>query len=373
MSVPASLPPRPEPRPSSHIVHGVAIQDDFAWLRADNWQEVMRDPSRLPGDIRRYLEAENTYTETILRPTLDLQETLYREIRGRIKEDDSSVPSPDGAFAYASRHREGGQHPLLVRRPRAGGEETILIDGDARAAGHAYFRLAGGSHAPNHRYFGWSADDKGSEYFTIRVRDVEAGVDLADEIPETAGAAAWSADSQTLFYVQVDENHRPSRVMAHRLGTPTSEDRLIYEEADPGFFVGIGKTQSGRFITIDVHDHETSEVRLIAADDPSAVPVMIAARETGIEYEVDHGGDRLYIRTNANGARDFNRVQASSGAVGAGRGPAAHRHPSAGRWRRTRHRLRRGGLFARAARWLRVRYLCRALQLFLDDDTQPDI
>ncbi len=305
-----SQPPLAERRSMTRQVHGMEISDDFAWLRADNWQDVMRDPSLLPADIRQYLDAENDYSSAMLAPTADLQEKIYREIRGRIKEDDSSVPMTDGDFAYASRHREGGQHPIFVRSPRSGGDETILLDGDARAEGKSYFKLAGVSHSPDHRYISWSADEKGSEFFTIRVRDVANGVDLSDEIPESSGGAIWANDSQTFFYVRVDENHRPSKVFAHRLGTPVSDDRLIYEEHDAGFFVGVGKTQSGRFISIDAHDHETSEVRLINADHPFSVPVLVAPRETGVEYDLDHGDDCFYIRTNARGARDFSLVTA---------------------------------------------------------------
>jgi len=300
--------PVAERRPTTRSLHGIALSDDFAWLRADNWQEVMRDPQQLPADIRAYLEAENAYSEAFLAPTAALQETLYREIRARIKEDDSSVPAADGPYAYSSRHREGGQHPIFVRRPRDGGEETVLLDGDALAAGKAYFKLAGASHSPDHRHLAWSADDKGSEFFTIHLRDIAGGLDLADAIPDTAGGAVWANDGVTLFYTRLDENHRPSKVFAHRLGTAVAEDILIYEEPDAGFFVGVGKTQSGRFITIDAHDHETSEVRLIDADQPLSSPVLVATRETAIEYDVDHGGGQLFIRTNAKGARDFSIV-----------------------------------------------------------------
>ena len=159
----------------------------------------MRDPQQLPADIRQYLEAENAYTEAFLAPTTTLQETLYREIRARIKEDDSSVPAADGPYAYASRHREGGQHPIFVRTARGGGEETVLLDGDERASGKAYFKLAAASHSPDHRYLGWSVDDKGSEFFTIHVRDLVKGIDLADEITETSGGVAWANDGANVL------------------------------------------------------------------------------------------------------------------------------------------------------------------------------
>ena len=181
-----------------------------------------------------------------------LQETLFKEMRGRIKEDDSTVPSPDGPWAYAMRYVEGGQHPLLRARSRAtAAPRQMLLDGNALAAGHAYFRIGGAAHSPDHRLLAWSHDDAGSEFYTLSIRDLETGHDLADVIADTGGSAVWSADGRSLFYVRLDANHRPSRVFRHALGTSREDDVLVYEEADPGFFVSVGKTQSDRFIVID--------------------------------------------------------------------------------------------------------------------------
>lgn len=297
-------------RPVERTLHGQLLLDDYDWLRAANWQEVMKAPAALPVDIRAHLNAENAHAEAWLAPIADLQTALFEELKGRIKQDDSSVPAGDGPWAYATRYVEGGQHPLIVRRPRDGGEEQILIDGNALAAGKAYFRLAGSSHAPDHRFLAWSADDKGSEYFTLRVRDLETGHDRAEAIEETSGGSVWANDGKTLFYVKVDDNHRPSRVFRHVVGRPSAEDDLVYEEADPGFFVGVSKTQSDAFVIIDAHDHETSEVRLIDADRPDSAPWIVAPRQTAIEYDVDHGDGPLIIRTNADGAEDFKIVTA---------------------------------------------------------------
>src|SRR5262249_10171944 len=159
-----------------------------------NWQAVMRDPALLDPDIRAYLEAENAYAETTLAGTVPLQETLFAEMKGRIKEDDASVPAPDGPYAYFSRHREGGQHPLICREPRAGGAAETLLDGDALAAGKPFFRIGASAHAPNHKLLAWSADDSGAELYSIRVRDIAAAVDLPDLITETTGGAVWSRD-----------------------------------------------------------------------------------------------------------------------------------------------------------------------------------
>ncbi|MEM9207434.1 MAG: S9 family peptidase, partial [Pseudomonadota bacterium] len=284
--------------------HGITRTDDYAWLRADNWQEVMRDPSLLADDIRDFLEAENAFLEASMADTEDLQKQLFEEMRGRIKEDDSSVPTPDGNFAYATRFVEGGQHPLIVRQNRDGSDERIILDGNALAEGKNYFRFGGAPHAPDHGLIAWSADDTGSEYYTFRFRDMATGQDHETALTETSGGGAWSADGQHFFYVWLDENHRPCKVYRHTVGTTQADDVLIYEEPDPGFFVGVGKTQSGRFILVDSHDHQTSEVRLIEASDVLAPMTLVAERTSEIEYAVEDHVDRLFILTNDK-AEDF--------------------------------------------------------------------
>ncbi len=149
--------------------------DDYAWLRADNWQAVMRDPSVLDKEIRDHLEAENAYTKTVMADTEALQETLFAEMKGRIKEDDSSVPAPDGAFSYYTRYEVGGQHPLFCRKPRDGGGEQILIDGNALAKPHAYFRIANVAHSPDHRLVAYAVDTKGSEFYTVNIIETDTG------------------------------------------------------------------------------------------------------------------------------------------------------------------------------------------------------
>jgi oligopeptidase B len=307
-----ALPPRAERRPVTTTQHGVRLVDDYAWLRADNWQAVMRDPAMLDSAIRAHLDAENAYTEAALAETRDLQDRLFAEMKGRIKEDDSSVPTVDGPWAYASSFVTGGQYPRVVRTPRDGGPEQMLLDGNAEAAGKAYWQLGGAAHSPDHRLLAYAVDDKGSELFTLRVRDLETHRDLADEIPNTR-SMVWANDSKTLFYVRLDDNLRPLEVWRHVLGTPASDDVLVYAEADHGFYVGIGKTQSQKFVTIDVHDHQTSEVYLIDADAPLSELRCVAKRRFGHEYSIDHHGDRLIILTNSGAAEDFRIVTAPIG------------------------------------------------------------
>ncbi|WP_108817691.1 S9 family peptidase [Pseudovibrio sp. Alg231-02] len=303
-----SVPPRAQMRTHETSHHGFTRNEPYAWLRADNWQEVMRDPTLLDPEIRAYLEAENAYTESEMEDTEELQKALFAELKGRIKEDDSSVPSPDGEYAYATKFVEGGQHPKFVRSKRDGSDPIVLVDGDLEADGKAYFKFGGASHSDDHRYLAWAYDDKGSEYYTLKVRDTTTGQDLEDTIPDTGAGGVWSTDGQYLFYVQVDANHRPSKLFRHKLGTAPSEDVLVYEEQDTSFFVGLGRTQSGRFICIGSGDHETTEVWLIPADEPLAAPTLVAKRETGVEYSVEDNGDRLLILTNAGEAEDFKIV-----------------------------------------------------------------
>jgi oligopeptidase B len=298
-------PPIAQKRLRTYTVHGVTLTDDYAWLKDENWQQVLRDPSVLAPDIRRHLEAENAYCEAVLAGTRDLQKQLVSEMRARIKEDDSTVPSPDGSFEYLTRYREGGQHELIGRQARGGGEPHIILDGDALAANSKYFRFGGAEHSPDHRLEAWSADLRGSEYYTIRVRTWADGQDASDLIEQTEGSVVWTANSSAFYYVRLDDNHRPLQVFRHRLGTTQAHDVLVYEEKDIGWFTHIHRSASGRFCVIAGGDHETSECQLIDLADPNATPRLVAARETGIRYSVDDRGDELFILTNADSAIDY--------------------------------------------------------------------
>ena len=277
-SEPPAIPPVAEKRPLLETRHGIERVDDYAWLRAGNWLEVVREPSLLAPDIRAHLEAENAFTAACLDQTQDLQETLFDEMKGRIKEDDSSPPAPDGPFAYYTKFVTGGQHPLFCRSPREGGPEEVLIDGNALAKDHAYFRIGGVAQAPAHDLIAYASDTKGSEYYDLRVFDAASGAAKGASIPDTAGGCVWANDGCTLFYTRVDENHRPRQVYRHTLGSDPKEDELVYEETATGFFVGVGQTQSRKYITIDAHDHQTSEIRLIDADQPTSEPVLVERR-----------------------------------------------------------------------------------------------
>jgi len=301
--------PHPEPSPVTATWHGVTLIDEFAWLKDASWRAVMRDPTLLDPMIRQHLENENAHADAVLAATVPLQKTLVAEMRGRIKEDDTSVPAADGPFAYFSRYREGGQHPSICREPRGGGDCEILIDGDALAAGKVFFRLGATAHSPDHKLLAWSADETGAELFTVRVRDLARMTELPDIVPETAGAIVWTRDCAAFYYVRLDRQHRPSSVHRHRLGTEVHEDVEIYATHD-GRFVSLSRLQSGRFAAISVHDHDTSEAWLIDLEDLGTKPVLVAPREPAMRYEVEHHPDfngvpALIIHTNAGHAEDF--------------------------------------------------------------------
>ena len=308
-------PPAAEKKPVSDTRHGITRTDDYAWMRAENWQAMFKDPSLLDADLRRHLEAENAYMDAAMADTKALQEKLFQEMKGRIKEDDSSVPVKDGPFAYGTAFVTGGEQPRYFRIPRDGDHKdeairTLLLDGDREAEGKDYFRLAGLDHASDHSRGIWGYDDKGSEYFTLRVRDLSTGEDLPDVIENTGGGGAWAPDGKSFFYTLQDDNHRPSKVFHHIIGEPQSSDRLVYEETDHGFFMGVGGSLLDDFIYIDIHDHETSEYRILSTKELTAEPLLVAEREEGVEYSLAEGGDVFYILTNDGGAKDFKIMEA---------------------------------------------------------------
>jgi oligopeptidase B len=319
-------PPRAKKIEHQTSLHGITRSDPYHWLRDDNWQRVMREPETLQPAIREHLERENAYTEQALAATTELRKTLFEELKGRIKEDESSVPAKDGPFDYYVRYELGSQHPRYCRRPTRGRiqglgsashptpaarpspDEQVLFDADAASKAHAYFSVGSVAHSKSHRLLAHAVDTKGSEYYDIGFRALDTGAALPDSIQNTSGAVAF-ADDSTVFYTAVDDNHRPSKVYRHRLGTPQAEDVLVYEEPDAGFFVGVDTTEDNAHIVITSHDHVTSEQRLISTRSPLDPPRLIAERRPGVEYGVSAFGERLLILTN-DGARDFKLVEA---------------------------------------------------------------
>jgi oligopeptidase B len=298
-----------QPVESSH--HGERRLDAYAWLRAANWREAMQDPSQLPAPIRAYLAAENAYADQVMADTAELRKQLYRELRGRLREDDATVPLPHGPWTYYLRYREGGQHPLVCRAPRDAADDTgeeVLFDGDARAQDAAYFRIVAAEHSPDHRLLACALDLTGAEACSLRVLDLTTGAWLATAIEQAQGDVAWAADGRHLFYTVIDAEHRPRWVRCRDVHA--GHDTLVYEETDPGFFVGVDITESGRFVLIACRDPDTSEVHAVPADAPTRPPRCLLARQPGVEYAASDHGDRWIIHTNAGDAADFRIVAA---------------------------------------------------------------
>ena len=288
--------------------HGVVRIDPYAWMKDENWQAVLRDPSALRGDIATHLRAENLYAETLLTPTRALQDAILAEMKGRLKQDEMSAPVPDGPFEYYARYEPGAQHPVHARRTRGGGGEEILLDVQKLSEGKDYYVVAGAQHAPNHDLHAYAEDSQGSEVYRIQVRDLATGETLADPVDSSTGDFAFSPAGDWLFWTWRDENGRPAKI--YRRPSRGGADTLVYEERDPGFFIGVSLSASRGWIMITAGDQETSETLLIPGDDPTAAPFVAAPRSKGERYELIPWRDRFVIHTNHGGAIDFTLMQA---------------------------------------------------------------
>ena len=309
--IPSTQAPVAPRHPHQFTTHGITVSDDYAWLKDANWQEVLRDPSELDPEIRAYLEAENAYTDSLLGHTAGLQKALVAEMRGRIKEDDSSVPAPDGPYAYMRKFREGGQHELFGRSKRDGGEAAIHPRRrQARRRPRLFQVRRRPAFAGSHTCRPGAPISPARNISRSGCATGPTAADSADLVEETDGGVVWTLDSKAFFYVKLDDNHRPMQVWRHRLGTDQADDVLVYQEQDIGWFTHIHESASGRFCVIAGGDHETSEQRLIDLADYEAPPRLVAARQKGVQYSLADRGDELFILTNADGAIDFKIVTA---------------------------------------------------------------
>ena len=231
-------------------------------------------------------------------PRAALVETIFQEMKGRIKEDESSVPQKDGRYLYWRRFEKGAQYKQWLRKPVAGGPETVILDEARLAEGKEYFRLGGIAISEDDRFMAYSTDEDGSERYTIRIRDLQGGADLPVAIPGTLGSFAWSRDGKHLVYGLVNESWRVDTIKLHTIGSDPAQDRILYREPDQGFQASVGMTQSRAWIVIATGDNETSEVRLLPADNPLAQPMLVRARKKGIEYDVEEHDGTLFIHTN---------------------------------------------------------------------------
>lgn len=271
------------------------VNDPYAWMLQKD------DPETIP-----YLTAENAFADAWFSQYADITESIFNEIKSRVKEDDSSYPVLHRGWWYTSRTETGKSYAIHSRgTTAANATEHILLDENAEAADSDYFSLSAFDISNDGHLLAWSSDTDGGEMYTLRLRDLRTGLELADEIPNTTwGGTAWSSNDEWLFYVTADEAMRPDKVWRHRVGTPASDDVVVLEEKDERFFVGVGASRSGEWIIIDASSKTSSECWVIDASQPTTAPVSIAARRDDVEYQVDHWGDVFAITSNFN-AIDF--------------------------------------------------------------------
>lgn len=286
-------PPKAEQRPYTYEHHGYTIEDPWHWLKDGSY------PTVDDTDVLDYLKAENAWFEAAMKPHAALVGTLFAEIKGRIKEDDSSVPQKDGDWIYWYAYQTGAQYPVHYRKLVAGGADKVLFDEPKEAGTLEHFDLGVLEVSPDGKLLAWAADTNGSERYTLKIRDLASGKDIETISAVTNGDVVWAADSHSLVYTEVNDNWRSYRAQHHVLGTDPKTDRTLYEETEElGFSVGIGDTQDREWIIIATGDNQTSEVRLVPACDPAAEPVLVSARKEGREYSVDSAHGKLWIVTN---------------------------------------------------------------------------
>ena len=296
-SVPASTseptaPPVAEKRDYSYSHHGITISDPYHWLRDASYPTIDDE------DILDHVKAENAWFEAQMKPHQPLVDTLFEEMKARIKEDDSTVPQKDGDWLYWSEFEEGAEYRKYYRKPVAGGDTQLILDENALADGVEYFRLGSFAVSKNGRYLAYSTDTDGSERFTARIKDLETGETLPDEIPGTLSGLTWVMGDRGLVYGLATKEWRVDNARLHIIGQPVESDVEIYHEEDEGFRVGTGLTAQEDWLVIATGDNETSEVRLVSAADPTGEQILVKPRKKGVEYDVDVRGDTVWVHTN---------------------------------------------------------------------------
>ena len=287
-----AAPPVAARKPSSATHHGITVEDHYAWLRDPGYPEVKDQ------EVLEHLAAENAWFEARMAPHKDTVEALFKEMRARIKEADKSVPQKDGDYLYWIEYEEGAEYKKWWRKPVKGGPDELILDEPTLAEGKEYFRLGAISVSKDGRLLAYSVDDNGSERFTAKVKDLTSGEHLPDEIPGTLSSLVWVAGDRGFVYSLANEQWRTDNARLHWLGKPTEQDVELYHEDDEGFRVSSSLSANENWVIVSSGDHETSEARLIPADDPLAEPVVVRPREKGVEYDVDERDGTLYVHTN---------------------------------------------------------------------------
>ena len=298
--------PQLKKKPELKSCHNVTWEDNYSWVHQENILEVLKDSSKLLPDVRKYLEEENSYTEHNLKDTKKCQKELFNEIKGRIKLDDESLPFKDKQYEYWTKTTAEGNYSIKLRKKINSNEIEEIWNGDKEKEKlkTEYFGIGDLEVSNNDRYLGYSLDLKGSEYFTIYIRDIASGKLVTEKIEETSGSITFSLDDKYFFYSKLDEFHRPRKIFRHKLGTKTKDDELIFEEKSDAFTVGISLSADEKYFFITTSDHNTSEQYFFPVNEKKPNPKLIKKRKKGIIYSLNSWDNYFYCHTNEN-AEDF--------------------------------------------------------------------
>ncbi len=298
--------PQLKKKPELKSCHNVTWEDNYSWVHQENILEVLKDSSKLLPDVRKYLEEENSYTEHNLKDTKKCQKELFNEIKGRIKLDDESLPFKDKQYEYWTKTTAEGNYSIKLRKKINSNEIEEIWNGDKEKekVKTEYFGIGDLEVSNNDRYLGYSLDLKGSEYFTIYIRDIASGKLVTEKIEETSGSITFSLDDKYFFYSKLDEFHRPRKIFRHKLGTNIKDDELIFEEKSEAFTVGINLSSDEKYFFITTSDHNTSEQYFFPVNEQKPNPKLIKKRKKGIIYSLNSWDNYFYCHTNEN-AEDF--------------------------------------------------------------------
>ena len=298
--------PQLQKKPELKSCHSIDWEDNYSWIHQSNILEVLRDSSKLLPEVRVYLEKENQYFEDQMKDTKDLQKKIFNEIKGRIKLDDESLPFKDKKYEYWTKTTTKGNYSIKLRKKIGTSDAEEIWNGDLEKEKlkTEYFGLGDLEVSFNDKYLGYSLDLKGSEYYTIYIRDIETSKLVAEKIEETSGSITFSLDDKYIFYSKLDDHHRPRKIYRHKLGTPVKDDELIFEEKSEAFTVGIGLSSDEKYFFISTSDHNTSEQYYFDVNEEKPKPKLIQERKKGIIYSVNSWDNFFYKHTNEE-AEDF--------------------------------------------------------------------
>ena len=286
-------------------IHNEELIDNYSWIKQKDWKEVILNPNKLNAQVKKYLDEENLFKENQLKDIKDIEKKLFEELKSKIKNEDNSVPKKDGDYFYGYKYNKNSEYPIYYRKNIIKNSEEIILDCEKKSKTHTYFNVASISHSHNHKSVAYNIDTNGSEYFSIFVEDIDKKEILSPEIKNTTGDIIWSLDNNYIFYVGLDQNHRPTKVFKHKIGSDTNKDLLIYEEKDPSFFCSINLSKTKKYLFIRTADHETSEYLFINLQLNETTPVLFKKRIKKIEYDLEHHEKFFLISTNADEAKNF--------------------------------------------------------------------